>query len=83
MKDIRAVGISVFGALAFAAFAAKADTVVWYTFDDLGDVGDTVADATTVVNKAKPGTLDATMYGMYGTTKTPDTNPAWMPYVTN
>ncbi len=66
MKDIRAVGIAFFGALAFAACAVKAETVVWYTFDDLGDVGDHVADAATVVNKANPGTHDATLYGMQG-----------------
>lgn len=56
-------------AVVAAALAAKADTVVWYTFDDLGDVGDGVADETSVVNKAKPGTLDATVYGMYGKEK--------------
>ncbi len=55
MKDIRVVGIAVFGALAFAACAAKADTVVWYTFDDLGDVGTALADGTNIVNKANPG----------------------------
>ena len=65
-----------------AVATAKADTVVWYTFDDLTP-GDTLADGTNIVNKAKPGTHDATMYGMYGTTKTSDTAPAWMPYVTN
>ena len=70
-------------AVVATALAAKADTVVWYTFDDLGGVGDTVADDTTVVNKAKPGTLNAKMYGMYGKTKTPTTASAWMPYITN
>ena len=70
-------------AVVAVALAAKADTVVWYTFDDLGGVGDTVADATTVINKANPGTLNAKMYGMYGMTKTPTTALAWMPYVTN
>lgn len=70
-------------AVVAAALAANADTVVWYTFDDLGDVGTTLADSSTIQNKAKPGTLDATMYGMYGKTKTPTTASAWMPYVTN
>jgi len=81
MKDIRVVGIAVFGALAFAAFAAKADTVVWYTFDDLGDVGTTLADGTNIVNKANPGTLDATVYGLVGTDKS--SSSVRMPYVTN
>lgn len=69
MKDIRVVGIAVFGALAFAAFAAKAETVVWYTFDNLGDVRTKLADSSTIQNKANPGTLDATVYGMYGKKK--------------
>lgn len=44
MKDIRVVGIAVFGALVFATCAAKADTVVWYTFDDLTPGDDFVVD---------------------------------------
>ena len=64
MKNIRVVGIAVFGALAFAACAAKAETVVWYTFDDLGDVGKRLSDSSTIQNKAKPGTHDATVYGI-------------------
>lgn len=80
MKDIRVVGISVFGALAFAAFTAKADTVVWYTFDDLTP-GDTLADGTTIVNKANPGTHDATVYGMASNNDKPSS--IYMPMVTN
>ena len=57
-------------AIAFA-LAAKADTVVWYTFDDLGDVGTSIADSSTIQNKANPGVHDATAYGMVGMTKTP------------
>ncbi len=56
-------------AVVAAAFAAKAETVVWYTFDDLGDVGTTLADSSTIQNKANPGTLDATVYGMKGKDK--------------
>ena len=37
------------------ALAAKADTVVWYTFDDLGDVGTKLADSSTIQNKAEQG----------------------------
>lgn len=68
-------------AVVATALAAKADTVVWYTFDDLGGVGDTVADATTVVNKANPGVLDATVYGLVSTNK--NSSSVRMPYVTN
>ena len=67
-------------AVVAAALAAKAETVVWYTFDDLGDVGDRVADATSVVNKANPGTLNGTVYGLVGTSK--DSSSVRMPYVT-
>ena len=81
MKDIRVVGIAVFGALAFAAFAAKADTVVWYTFDNLGDVGTVLANGSTIQNKANLGTLDATVYGMNGKTKYAAS--IRYPYVTN
>ena len=82
MKDIRVVGISVFGALAFAAFAARADTVVWYTFDDLGDVGTRISDSSTIQNKAKPGTHDATVYGIRnGYILYPES--VNLPYVTN
>ena len=82
MKDIRVVGIAVFGALAFAACAVKADTVVWYTFDDLGDVGTTLGDGSTVKNKANPGTHDATVYGIKnGYIK--DETSIHHPYVTN
>ena len=70
-------------AVAIIAIASTvaADTVVWYTFDDLGDVGDGVADATSVVNKANPGTLNGTVYGLVGTSK--DSSSSRMPYVTN
>ena len=68
-------------AVVATAFAAKADTVVHYTFDDLGDVGTTLADSSTIQNKANPGTLDATVYGMVGTDKSPSSSR--MPYVTN
>ncbi|MBQ5795936.1 MAG: hypothetical protein IIW14_08105, partial [Kiritimatiellae bacterium] len=80
MKDIRAVGIAVFCALAFATFAAKAETVVWYTFDDLTP-GDTLADGTTIVNKANPGTHDATVYGMASNNDKPSS--IYMPMVTD
>ena len=82
MKDIRGVGIAVFGALSFAAFAAKAETVVWYTFDDLGDVGTRISDSSTIQNKANPGTHNATVYGIRnGYILYPES--VHLPYVTN
>ncbi len=50
MKDIRVVGIAVFGALAFATCAAKAETVVWYDFDGLGEAGTSVPHGTTILH---------------------------------
>lgn len=80
MKNIRVVGIAVFGALAFATCAAKAETVVWYTFDDLTP-GDTLADGSTVENKASPGTHDATVLGLWNYTLKPAST--LMPICTN
>ena len=60
MKDIRVVGIAVFGALAFAACAAKAETVndpdcvLYYDFETLDGSGK-------IVNLANPGTMDGTI----------------------
>ena len=71
MKNLQVVSGAIFSLLVFTAISAKADTVVHYTFDDLGDVGAGIADRTTVVNKANPGTLDATVYGMQGNVKNP------------
>ena len=68
-------------AVVATALVAKADTVVWYTFDDLGDVGTTLADSSTIQNKANPGTLNGTVYGLVGTSK--DSSSVRMPYVTN
>ena len=68
-------------AVVATALAAKAETVVWYTFDDLGDVGTTLADSSTIENKASPGTLDATVYGMGGKDKY--ASSVNRPYVTN
>lgn len=68
-------------AVVAVAFAAKAETVVHYTFDDLGDVGTTLADSSTIQNKATPGTLDATVYGMNGKAKY--ASSVNRPYVTN
>ncbi len=81
MKDIRGMGIAVFVTLAFATCAVKAETVVWYTFDDLGDVGTALADSSTIQNKANPGTLNGTVYGLVGTDKS--SSSVRMPYVTN
>jgi hypothetical protein len=67
--------------LALIAFMLKADTIVHYTFDDLGDAGTVVANSSTIQNKAKPGTLDATVYGMKGNVK--DSSSAVMPRVVN
>ena len=65
-----------------AACAAKADTVVWYTFDDLGDVGTRISDSSTIQNKANPGTHNATVYGIkQGYIK--DATSVNLPYVTN
>lgn len=77
-KTVHAIMVA---AVVAAALAAKADTVVWYTFDDLGDVGTKLADSSTIQNKANPGTLDATVYGLVGTSK--DSSSVRMPYVTN
>ena len=60
-KTVHAIMVA---AVVAAALAAKAETVVWYTFDDLGDVGTTLADGTNIVNKANPGTHDATVLGL-------------------
>ena len=79
MKDIRVVGIAVFGALAFAACAAKADTVVWYDFDGLGEAGTSVSHGTTIQNKANPGMLDATVIGIHNGESAKTTDTAHMP----
>ncbi len=68
-------------AVVATALAANADTVVWYTFDNLGGVGTTLADSSTIQNKANPGTLNATVYGMRGQNK--DATSVNKPYVTN
>jgi len=44
---------------------------VWYTFDDLTP-GDTLADGTNIVNKANPGSHDATVLGLMNYTLKPD-----------
>ena len=69
---------AVFTLVAIAT--AKAETVVWYTFDDLTP-GDTLADGTNIVNKANPGTHDATVYGMASNNDKPSS--IYMPMVTN
>ena len=81
LKKIAVCGTVLAAAVVATAFAAKADTVVHYTFDDLGDVGTALADSSTIENKASPGTLDATVYGLYSTNKT--SSSTRMPYVTN
>ena len=81
MKNLQVASGAIFSLLVFTAFSANAETVVWYTFDDLGDVGTTLADSSTIQNKANPGTLDATVYGMVGTDKS--SSSVRMPYVTN
>ncbi len=60
---------AVFTLVAIAT--AKAETVVWYTFDDLTP-GDRLADGTNIVNKANPGTHDATVLGLMNYTLKPD-----------
>ena len=77
-KTVHAI---IAAAVVATALAAKAETVVWYTFDDLGDVGTKLADSSTIENKASPGTLDATVYGLVGTNKA--SSSVRMPYVTN
>ena len=81
LKKIAVCGTILAAAVVATALAAKADTVVHYTFDDLGDVGTKLADSSTIQNKANPGTLDATVYGLVGTSK--DSSSSRMPYVTN
>ena len=75
------VSLFAAGALTAAVATAKADTVVWYSFDGLGNAGTHIADGDTVVNKANPGTLDATLYGMSGMNPKPESTA--MPFVTN
>jgi len=71
---------AVFTLVAIAT--AKAETVVWYTFDDLGDVGTRLSDSSTIQNKANPGTYDATVYGILnGYMK--NSSSIHLPYVTN
>ena len=77
-KQIHAI---LAGAAIAAMLAAKADTVVWYTFDDLGDVGTRLAEASTIQNKANPETLNATVYGMISGAK--NSSSVHRPYVTN
>ena len=64
-----------------AAFAAKAETVVWYDFDGLGEAGTSVSHGTTIQNKANPGTHDATVLGLMNYTLKPDSTK--MPICTN
>ena len=52
-----------------ACATANAETVVWYTFDDLGDVGTKLEKSSTVSNAANPSTYGATVYQMAGMTK--------------
>ena len=72
--------------LAFMACVAaggvslNAGTVVHYTFDS-GNVGDVLADASTIVNVANPGVHDATVYGLNTTTLLPSSS--LMPCYTN
>ena len=70
--------VAVFALLAVAT--AKAETVVWYTFDDLTP-GDTLANGTTVENKVTPGTHDATVLGLNSYLLKPDSTK--MPICTN
>ena len=65
--------LAVFAFLAVAT--AKADTVVWYDFDGLGEAGTSVSHGTTIQNKASPGTLEATVIGIHNgeSAKTEDT----------
>jgi len=69
---------AVFTLVAIAT--AKAETVVWYTFDDLTP-GDTLANGTTVENKVTPGTHDATVLGLNSYLLKPDSTK--MPICTN
>ena len=75
LKKNAVCGTILAAAVVATALAAKADTVVHYTFDDLGDVGTKLADSSTIQNKANPGTLDATVIGIHHgeTAKTADT----------
>ena len=71
-------------AVVATALAAKAETVVWYTFDDLGDVGTKVHGLSTVQNDANSGAYDATVYQMAGKAKNTTSSGEldWL-YVTN
>ena len=66
------------------SLAVTADTVVWYTFDDLGNVGAKLNGISTVQNAASRGTYDATVYQMAGATKNEEiTSAIDYIYVTN
>lgn len=75
---------SLFLAALVACATAKADTVVWYTFDDLGDVGTKLEKLSTVSNVVNSGTYGATVYQMAGMTKNSNQSGATdFLYVTN
>lgn len=80
MKTAKKLTLAILS-MTVLSFLANADTVVWYTFDDLGDVGTTLTNKSTILNKANPGTHDVTVYGMNGKNKySASVNK---PYVTN
>ncbi len=78
MKAMKIVGIAV--AVAAAALALEAGTVVHYSLDS-GEIGDLPAHGSTVVNVANPGVNDARLYGLKNSAI--DSTSANMPYVTN
>lgn len=80
MNNTRMKSLCAVGAVMFAAVSLLAGTVVHYTFDS-GNVGDVLADASTIVNDANPGVHDATLYGLNGTTLYPSSS--LMPCYTN
>ena len=69
--------------LAALALAANADTVVRYTFDNLGSIGTALDSLSTITNSANPGTYDARVYQMSGATKNSNQTGASFLYVTN
>ena len=70
--------------IASFALAANANTLVHYTFDDLGGVGTKINGLSTIQNDAKAGTYAATVYQMAGKTKntTSTSESDWL-FVTN
>ena len=72
-KLLTAIAVTAF------AMAATADTVVWYDFDGLDNVGTSVSRGSTIQNKANAGTLDATVIAVHHGQVAKESDSAHMP----